>query len=310
MSKELPIMSARALLPQRGVPIMSARTLLIAMVWNLLACGLNVVGSACADFGEADSGKELHVAHPEIAKDANDGGEPAPVDIGPVSDAGSASDASPVPYAAEVLADNPVAYWRLDEPSGSLVAKDTTKGARTGTVSGAVTWRAPGALADGNTAAAFGSGSGCIDVGHMGGLSGAFTVEMWVSWSMADRDLIRQAGPPLTQGWDLRLSAGPSPQLILDSGQGGAIAVPAPPPKVFTHVVAVANGQAATLYLNGVPAGQGAMKGTSTTQNHSLTFGCDPRGSFEGSLDEVAIYVHALPEARVQAHYWAGKGFP
>ena len=309
MSKELPIMSARALLPQRGVPIMSARTLLIAMVWNLLACGLNVVGSACADFGEADSGKELHVAHPEIAKDANDAndGDPASTDA---SDAGLVSDASPVTYAAEVLADNPVAYWRLDEPSGSLVAKDTTKGVRTGTVSGAVTWRAPGALADGNTAVAFGSGSGCIDVGHMGGLSVAFTVEMWVSWSMADRDLIRQAGPPLTQGWDLRLSAGPSPQLIWESGQSSTISFYAPPPKVFSHVVAATTGQTASVYLNGVLAGQGPFKGTSTTQNHSLTLGCDPRGSFEGSLDEVAIYVHALPEARVQAHYRAGKGLP
>src|SRR2546430_6231874 len=69
---------------------------------------------------------------------------------------GASIAATPTPppsYRASVLADHPVAYWRLDEETGTVMV-DASRNGNDGAYAGAVTLGQPGALAsDGDTAA-------------------------------------------------------------------------------------------------------------------------------------------------------------
>ena len=62
-------------------------------------------------------------------------------------------------YAATILADNPVAYWRLDEASGT-VAHDLTSNGDNGTLVGTITYSQAGAIiGDSDTSMLFGATS-------------------------------------------------------------------------------------------------------------------------------------------------------
>src|SRR5438445_615549 len=66
----------------------------------------------------------------------------------------AATPTAPPSYRASVLADHPVAYWRLSEATGAVMA-DASGNGNDGTYAGAVTRGQPGALAsEGNTAVA------------------------------------------------------------------------------------------------------------------------------------------------------------
>src|SRR2546422_11078822 len=71
--------------------------------------------------------------------------------------ASTAATTTPPPsYRASVLADHPVAYWRLDEETGTGLV-DASGNGNDGTYAGAVSLGQPGALAsDGDTAVGVG----------------------------------------------------------------------------------------------------------------------------------------------------------
>src|SRR3989442_12331717 len=72
----------------------------------------------------------------------------------------AASPTTPPSYRASVLADHPVAYWRLDEETGTVMV-DASGNGNDGAYAGAVTLGQPGALAsDGGTAGRFWPGGG------------------------------------------------------------------------------------------------------------------------------------------------------
>ena len=65
------------------------------------------------------------------------------------------ADFAPSGYAAQVLQDSPLAYWRLGEASGSAALLDGSGNAHHSTYVGGVTLGGPGALADANSSATF-----------------------------------------------------------------------------------------------------------------------------------------------------------
>ena len=84
------------------------------------------------------------------------------------------------------------------------------------------------------------------------------------------------------------------------------------------HLVAVVNGSAVTLYVDGASSASGTISGTinagTTTANPNwFSIAADNSGSpvndllLTGSLDEVAFYPTALSAARVAAHYSAAR---
>src|SRR5256714_1109567 len=97
------------------------------------------------------------------------------------SGCGNATVASPAAaktYTATVLADHPVAYWRMDETTGSTMA-DMSGNANNGHYVGIYTLGQPGALAGG--AVAFDGQSGAASVMNSPSLQvNTVTIEMWI----------------------------------------------------------------------------------------------------------------------------------
>jgi hypothetical protein len=214
-------------------------------------------------------------------------------------------------YAATVLADGPVAYWRLGETSGTDAAD--TAGTNTGTYTGGVTLGQPGALAgDGNGAARFDGSSGYISVPDADALdfgNGPVTWELW----------LKRAA--VSAGYQLiytKFSQGNiyfvNHKLLLDDDKDFFIVREsgATTDTNWHHFVITRTGPgpgSTRLYKDGVDVTAEVDPNRNLTSNASpLTLGryvATAGFYFNGTLDEVAVYPVALSALQVQAHYEA-----
>src|SRR2546421_5251345 len=96
----------------------------------------------------------------------------------------AATPTAPPSYRASVLADHPVAYWRLSEATGAVMA-DASGNGNDGAYAGAVTLGQPGALASaGDTAVGFEPTGGAARVARMTSLPAKLvTIEVWLNQS-------------------------------------------------------------------------------------------------------------------------------
>ena len=247
--------------------------------------------------------------------DANGGGG----DEGTLpGDAGA--DALASAYAREVLADHPLAYWRLGEATTAGGARDQM-GAHNGTFVGSPGLGVPGAITtDNDTAIRFDGGPSWIDVGIAQELAvtGTFTIEFWVD---PDPVVAPDAATYLEKYIVSKISYGPQPlgyhvytntagNLALDMCNGLKCPGPtikAPARGTWTHVAIVASGLQVSWYLNGVLASAATVDGSAMQSTASFHIGSESTGTgpFLGALDEVALYDHALDATRVRAHVFA-----
>ena len=232
-----------------------------------------------------------------------------------------------VSYAETVIADNPIAYWRLNETNGT-VAHDSWGGHDGQYV--ATTLGVPGYNTnDPDPAVAVGVLSGTDSyVGNIQGIdfstfanNATFSVEAWVSGGAQ----VAGAGI-VTYGY-----GNGGEQFNLDTGSGGAHAFrfsvrdasnfahnangSVAPNSTWQHVVGVCdelNGFV-RLYVNGVSNANSTISGGIQMGTSPISIGSrqpDFRSSytmnFVGSIDEVAIYNYALSAAQIQSHYNAG----
>ena len=241
----------------------------------------------------------------------------------PIVEAGSLSEASPPTdapvetgtgnaYADLVLADGPAAYYRFEDPVGSNAASDELGKIPANLTGAGVTFGSDGVVGH----AALFDGNSALDLGDVFDFAGQvpFTLELWAKSTtsnlggllMHKRDehtgnsadfvgyvLYLDNATPHFEAWGVDLSA------WNDTAD----------PAGFVHLavaVSYATGKGnATLYVNALPAMHGGFDNTldlADTPTH-LTFG----STFNGLIDEVAIYTKALPPDRVIAHYRAGK---
>jgi hypothetical protein len=249
-------------------------------------------------------------------------------------------------YAQVVLADNPVAYWRLDEPLSASVANDYAGGHNAYYYN--ATNNLPGfspAFAD--TAAGFGMngvtnysvavediGSGNPRIDFSGqGANVAFSIEAWVQAAATQ--------PNVGAGFVALGTGSGGEQFCLDNGNGGLFrffmrtagnaaapnantGVTAKPDGLWHHLVAVCNETNGTLAL----FVDGALQGTGTVTPGSgllaptylpVSIGARSRDAADTSytqqplnttMDEVALYNYALSADQIAAHYAAGHEPP
>lgn len=230
-------------------------------------------------------------------------------------------------YRDEVLADNPVAYWRLGEAAGVGTAADEV-GALPGTYTGTLTLETAGALSgDADTAVDF-LGTGYVTWGTAGWrsvLSGAsaVTLELW----------FKRSGNPAQREWILG-------ETIRDTYYGGTALYletdgtlrltgrsthtesgeALPGVGVVTddswhHIVGVldfANDQM-LLYIDGQLDASAAVTfdsstrvyGTASTDATTMAYG-PTEGYLAYSADEFALYGSVLSADRIWQHYVAG----
>lgn len=176
-------------------------------------------------------------------------------------------------YAEIVLASKPLAYWRLDEWSGPI-ARDATGAGRHATYEpGVARWL------DGPKFAGEITINRCPHfAGHrlnatLKGLGDTYTIELWF--------------------WDGMPGTGRLLEL-----DGHPVSLKSASPKTWQHLVLIRDGDRATTYLDGNLAPD-AITGALPAAPKNITLAA----GFEGKLDEVAIYDHALTATDIATHW-------
>ena len=229
-------------------------------------------------------------------------------------------------YSDEVLADSPVAYWRLGEAAGSTSVADSTANANTGTVTGATLGAVSLLTGDANTAATFDGVDDKIDVTDSASLqspSTALAVETWVKLSdVTTRQTIvsRYDTTGNLRAWMVEV-AGLDVSLYIGSGGGSSFIETHSSGDVLTintvhHVVckwdANANAGACRIFVDGKEVAAYRLQASMTTAipavSVPLRMGYGYAGRYTiGVADEVAVYP-GLSDARIADHHTVGTG--
>lgn len=230
---------------------------------------------------------------------------------------------SPLPagYPGAVMGDNPVAYWRLDEPSGTTMAD--TFNLNDGVYSGAVTQGTGGLLFGGSDASAtFNSGATITGTGTVPFNTNlnpnTFTVEFWANpltttvggqyvVSLQDRASGRrgyavQFDNITSYAWDF--TVGTNNTLFTS--------ISSPPPRVMAgnlyHVVASYDGTTARLFVNGSLVSSLVTPYQPAVAPVNLTIASRNGNNYTRAvLDDVALYNYALSAGQVATHYALGR---
>lgn len=220
-------------------------------------------------------------------------------------------------YSAEVLADSPIAYWRLGEPSGTAAVDDA--GSTDGEYINTPTLAVAGAISDGDTAVHLtAANSEYVLVAGLTTAPSPLSIELWLN---PEGSSLSDAG---LAGWrdSATLKAFlycnfDTLEFIIASSGGAGISVSGLSElsdSDWHHIVGTFDGTDARLYLDGVlvagPTAKTFVGGTFDAfrigQYGPGTIGTYPTAS----LDEVAVYDTALSAARVAAHYAAASLVP
>jgi len=216
-------------------------------------------------------------------------------------------------YAATVIADRPVSYWRLGETSGTIAGDQTV--ANPGTYEGPPTLGAASLVGADTTdpAVAFDGASDDVRVGQSGSLDigGALTLEAFVKpTSLPAAGSVRQIVAK-TGSYSLDLN-GPALELTLYQ-LGVARRVQAPAGTIVAgrgyHVAGTYDGSTERLYINGRQVASTAVSGATDVTINGLRIGSwdGTQQFFAGTIDEAAVYNKALSATQVAAHFTASQ---
>lgn len=232
------------------------------------------------------------------------------------------ADAGPPTYRDIILADGPLAYWRLGDTQGPTIVDELVQHPGTATSKG-LTYGVPGLIA-GDSAMSFNGINGSFDV--PGGWDftdkSPYTLEVWVKLGVPTNDypriLSKEVNASPRQGY-LLLAGGPvdggsqfvgserwrDNQNILAAFYHGPLS-----DTEWTHVVARFDGTEGELFINAmlVQSGGGGSDAGIVATGTTLTIGAqsDHGSHFSGSLDELAVYGKVLSDAEIANHYKAG----
>jgi hypothetical protein len=210
-------------------------------------------------------------------------------------------------YRALVMSDEPAAYWRLGESSGTTAVDET--GTSNGTYLGGFTLGATGGLAnDPNPAVDLNGTSGRITVPSVPALNltSQVTIEAWVN-----PDTLVGTRWIVNKGtfYYLYINNGTTYFGIHAAGSYQFITTTAVTAGAWQHLVGTYDGSSLVLYRNGVQVAQAAASGAISSTTTAVFLGAvsDAGSFFDGRLDEAAIYGTALTPAQALAHYQRGS---
>lgn len=229
------------------------------------------------------------------------------------------------PYTAQVLIDNPYAYYQVDEASGA-VAADSSGNARPGTFTAVSAYRQTNGLPrNAGFAVALGGAGRLVAGGPALSDPTTFSLELWFKTSSTSGGKLigfestREAASPL---FDRHVFMRPDGRLEYggwtDSGKVDTVTSPqAYNNGGWHHLVLTASArgknQDAVIYVDGQAVASGKATGTVNyagwwrvgSGSAPLLQGY-PSAAFAGSIDQVAVYQSELTAARVENH-WATR---
>ncbi len=215
-------------------------------------------------------------------------------------------------YSAEVLADSPVGYWKLDDASGSFA--DSSGNGNTATASGTITYSQSG-LITGSTSSVTMATAAHGEFGTIVSSEADVTLELWVKpdgTALTSKTLIEAGG----NGVGIALETDGSDQVVAyhaDSGTTATSTTVLSSGTVYHIALTSDAGVGMRLYINGseedssLSGTWGNATGTSGGRfcaRDASSAGTVALGNgVTGDYDEVAVYNTALSAARIQAHY-------
>ena len=216
-------------------------------------------------------------------------------------------------FPGAVKTDQPFAYWRLGETSGTI-AYDAL-GTNDGTYVN-VTLGQPGALlGDADKSAGFSPASSShVVIPNASAFNfvgtPTFTLEAWArfdNFSGVMRIFSNRGGSGYGFGLETSNSLRFTAFGVLDVHQAIGTNLLA---GQYYHLVAVITNGTVQFYFNGQPVGGANTFGNINTSTAPLWLGMNPTTTapetMAGLIDEAAVYTNALPASRVLAHYLAG----
>lgn len=239
----------------------------------------------------------------------------------------------PQTFAAAVLFDDPVAYWRLEEPSGSSAFSEVN--GYTGTLSGSgVTMNQSGAVAGGKSMLWDGL-NGFIDVGDQAALEfgpGTVTFEFWGKFTdkTAQRIVMGKSDWAATyKGWTVfqnQPSQGgfrvyvrdASATVICDvftnfeynDGRWHHVVITIPASWTPSGVKFYVDGVSVPFTVNGGAGGTADTTNTKPLRLGGSSNGVSATYTWNGNLDEMVIYGSVLTAAQVAQHFNLAAGGP
>lgn len=234
--------------------------------------------------------------------------------------AGAAANAAT--YSSTVLADNPIGYWRLEELSGSIIAVDSSaSGLFPGTYTGSPTFGLPGIDTRSISMQAPPNTTSPVTLGYYPELNpaGAFSFEIWVRPNSVGVSgeyrcpIGNFGGWGNPSGWYVYQTPAPGSYFTFDLQPANAF-VGNVTYELFKwyHLVGTYDGTTARFYVNGQLQGSAPFAyGVGYIANTGVGLDIGARGGadygwWDGNLDEVAIYTHALTDSQVLTHYTVG----
>jgi hypothetical protein len=243
----------------------------------------------------------------------------APQDSAPESGTTQAS-----VYAAVVLADKPIAYYRLDETPGMTVVHDTSGSGYNGAFMGPdISLGQPGLITDDPDTAMVMSPSApmvfsYVDVGYQSALAlSQFTIEVWVRPTTSNPAAILGFG----EGYQMHANeyaSGTYDVVVYGCFLTSTMTTVVPGQRVY--LAAVYSPPTFELYVNDLPPDSstdlapdgGGCQPLYSSARDTFAIGADRTTTdlptFDGTIDEVAIYNRALSRTQLRKHYAAGTG--
>jgi len=207
------------------------------------------------------------------------------------------------PYAQAVLADRPLAYWRLEEWGGPT-AFDATPAKRNAVYgTGIARWL------EGPPSGAF-SGTGAVNrCVHLAGgylsaghpdVGGTYTAEWWF-WNGLPDNARGVTGVLFSRGADRLVLGGTNgaPGRLTFGALTGQTVIA---PRTWNHAALVRDGARVKVYLNGQPELDGETAPADSASQVSFGGAAGIPETLEGKIDEIALYGRPLTAADLQRH--------
>ena len=230
-------------------------------------------------------------------------------------------------YRDLILADNPIAYWRLGERTGSL-AYDESAMHRDAIYVGNPALGMPGAIIeDANTAVGFNGHNQYVAWTPTARVSGTFTVEAWVKEKKLYevQTFFNTSSTTADYSFNLKFELFTlnfvQKQIHFDIGDGSRWLANSRVPfdfkaRAWYYVAAVVTPTGATYYVDGVEIGSASYAGTPLLCDfaHKVEIGANTASGWivnevQSVIDEVAIYDYALTAEQMAVHHLTGEPF-
>jgi hypothetical protein len=231
-------------------------------------------------------------------------------------------------YAQVVMADGPVAYWRLDEPDASPTAVDAA-GSFDGSYNagaGTLTFGATTGIPRETDGAIGVTGGAVVSIPYaleLNPVTGPWSAEAWIQPATLDPNNFRTVFSSMWNsdfgnhvfGWNVYQHVAGVWTLNIFNGGGASTFVSdfahnPLVPNSWYHMVITDDLNTMRFYVNGTLVGSASQANTGFTANPAGPTVLGQRSDnafapFDGTIDDVAFYNYALSAQQIQAHYQA-----